>query len=122
MNKYLKIVLYGALIWAVPYVLSMALFPTGIMTSMPDFFKNIMTLSGSAIGLIATILYFGKNKVSIKEAWTVGIIWLVVNWLLDFALLMPYTGYDFGKYFLDIGLSYPAILVGPLAIAYTSKK
>ena len=122
MNKYLKIVLYGALIWLVPYVLSMALFPTGIMTSMPDFFKNLMTLSGSIVGLIATILYFKKNKPSVKEAWMVAVIWLVVNWLLDFALLMPYTGYNFGAYFLDIGIAYPAMLVGPLAIAYTYSK
>ena len=122
MNKYLKIVLYGALIWVVPYALSMALFPSGIMTSMPDFFKNVMTLSGSAIGLIATVMYFKNEKKDIKTAWTVSIIWVVVNWLLDFVLLMPYTGYDFAAYFLDIGISYPAMVIGPLAIAYTSKK
>ncbi|VVB75590.1 Uncharacterised protein [Candidatus Tiddalikarchaeum anstoanum] len=122
MNNYLKIMLYGALIWVVPYALSMALFPTGIMTTMPNLFKNIMTLSGSITGLVATVLYFKKSKTDIRGAWIVVIIWLVVNWLLDFALLMPYTGYDFGKYFLDIGISYPAMVVGPLAIAYTSKK
>lgn len=80
-----------------------------------------MTLSGSIVGFGATIMYFKNEKKDIKNAWTVGIAWLVVNWLLDFALLMPYTGYDFGKYFLEIGLAYFVIPVYPLIVAYTKK-
>ncbi len=116
-------VLFGALIWVVPYTLSMALFPTGILTNNVELFEIIMTLSGSVTALIATIYYFkGEKARDVRTAWTLLLIWVITNWLLDFAFLMPYIGYDFLSYFLELGLGYFAMAAFPLAVAYTQTK
>lgn len=109
------------MVWAVPYIFSIALFPTGIMDSNYPLFKNLMTISGSIMGFIATLMYFKKEKKEIKNAWIAGIVWLIVNWLLDFAFLMPFTGYDFAKYFLEIGVAYLIIPIYPLLVVYSKK-
>lgn len=123
MGKYLKMVLFGALIWLVPYVLAMGLYPSGIMTANPDLFKNIMTISGSVTGLIAAVYYFKdtKEKKLLKEAIMLVAVWLSVCWVLDFAFLIPYTKQSLATYFLNIGISYIASLMPALAIALSKK-
>lgn len=125
MNLYLKMVLYGVLLWVVPYALSMGLYPSGIMTTDYNFFKTIMTLSATAVATIASI-YFARSESKRKNftivAWTTVLVWMIVNWLLDFAFLLPYMPTTtLAVYFSDIGLSYLAAAGPILAIAYTRK-
>ena len=35
-----------------------------------------------------------------------GLVWLAVNWVLDYFFLMPMAKMALGTYFMDIGLRY----------------
>lgn len=120
MNQYLKLALYGLLIWAVPYIISMGLYPTGIMTSEPLFFKSLMVTIGGITGLIASVFYLRSLKnIDLRQAWIAFGVWLIINWVLDFVFLIPYSGQSVLQYFKEIGLDYLAGMSYPLAVAYT---
>ncbi|MBD3311845.1 hypothetical protein GF352_00050, partial [archaeon] len=72
MNKHLRIILFGSLVWAVPYLIAMGLFPTGLMTNDPMLFQTIMSLSAAVTSAVATCYYFwGERKVSVKDGWLI---------------------------------------------------
>lgn len=103
---------YGAILWLIPYVTAIPLLP--LMPSDNVLFKTIMIVVGSLVGAVLTALYFkGVDKDFLREGLTVAAVWIVVNWLLDFAALLPFTDQPLSRYFLEIGLRYTA-MVWPL--------
>lgn len=105
MNKWTKIIVYGLLLWIVPFFAGFLFFP--IMQADEIFFKTIMIVISTLTGMILIIYYF-KNvkKKFIKEAVVVGTSWLLLNWILDLIVLLPMTGQSLDRYFLEIGLRY----------------
>jgi uncharacterized membrane protein YpjA len=89
------------------------------MTSDPAFFKTIMIVSGSLTGMGALVYYF-KNvkKDPLKEGAIIGISWLLINWLLDFLILLPLSKQAVPRYFLEIGLEYLAIPIMAVGAGY----
>lgn len=118
---YVKIVLYGLLLWVIPYVSGMGLY--GVMTTDELFFKTLMVVIGGVSGLIATIgLFRDVKKDLVKTAWITAIVWIMTSWLLDFALLIPWSQQPIDRYFMEIGLRYISMVSMPLTVAYTRKK
>ena len=51
----------------------------------------------------------------VRQGVNVGLIWLAVNWMLDFGILIPMSGMSFENYFMEIGLRYlviPIVAIG----------
>ena len=109
----LKKIGYGCIVWVIPFISAIPLM--GLMESDPIFFKTLMIVIGGIIGAVCVVLYFNKvEKDYLKEGIWLGIVWLVVNWLLDFALLLPLSKMPYLQYFKEIGLRYlfmPAMTV-----------
>ncbi|MBU1617362.1 MAG: hypothetical protein KKF06_06305, partial [Candidatus Margulisbacteria bacterium] len=73
---------YGLIVWAVPYISAIPLL--GLMESDQIFFKTLMIVIGGITSAVCIVLYFNKvEKDYLKEGIWLGIIWLVVNWLMD---------------------------------------
>ncbi len=107
----LKRIAYGAILWLVPYVTAIPLMP--LMQGDNTFFKTIMIVEGSLLGALLTALYFKDvEKDFLREGILLAVIWIAVNWLLDFVALLPFTGQSVPRYFIEIGLRYLA-MVGP---------
>ena len=104
---------YGFIVWLVPYVASIPLL--GLMQTDVHFFKTIMIIVGGLTGAVCVILYFNKvEKNYLEEGIMVGLIWLLINWILDFVALLPLSKMPIDRYFLEIGLRYlvmPAMTV-----------
>ncbi len=108
---------YGAILWAIPYVTAIPLM--GLMKSDPIFFKTIMIVEGALVGAVLTVLYFLAVKSDyLREGMTVAIVWIAVNWLLDFVALLPFSGLTIPRYFIEIGLRYLAIVAPTVAVGY----
>ncbi|MFH1542877.1 MAG: hypothetical protein ABIE84_07315 [bacterium] len=117
----LKKIGYGLVIWVVPFVSAIPLM--GLMTSDPIFFKTLMLVIGGVVGSICTVLYFGKVSGNyINEGIVLGITWLLVNWLLDYFLLLPLSKMSIDRYFMEIGLRYLPMPMTTIVVGYVLAK
>lgn len=121
MNRWLKIIGLGIVTWAVPFILSIPLLP--LMTSDQPFFKTIMIVSGSLTGMAALVYYLKDvKKDPLREGAIIGVSWLLLNWLLDFLILLPLSGQTVPRYFMEIGLEYLSLPIMALGAGYLLQK
>ena len=117
MGRILKLVGYGVLSWAIPYVTSLPLL--GLLRSDPEWFHTIMIVEGSIAGAVLTVLYFkGLDRDFLRHGLIVATVWLGINWGLDFLALLPFTGMSPTRYFMEIGLRYLALAALAVAVGY----
>jgi uncharacterized membrane protein YpjA len=108
---------YGIALWAVPYALSIPLLP--LMKSDPLVFKNIMAITGLVLGSILAILYFRSvERNYLEESALLAVTWVVVNWILDFGGILPFSHQTISEYFTQIGIEYIGIMAPIVAIGY----
>lgn len=116
MNKNLKIILYGFLVWLVPFAVSFIIFP--LRASMRPLFESIMPLVLTIIVVILAYNYLKNLETNlVKEGVLIGLSWLAINIIIDLMLFLPASPMQMNilDYFMDIGLTYviiPVITVG----------
>jgi hypothetical protein len=98
MNKYVKKLLLGLLIWAVPFISSF--FIWDVENNMPSvsmpWFNSIMAFTWAVGFAIALYLYF-KDKES--DGWEAGIIWYIELIVLDLLILVWAFGMSAADYY-----------------------
>jgi uncharacterized membrane protein YpjA len=126
MKKYLKNILYGFLVWLIPFVISIFFFSKeGGLTIDVFLFKTIMIVVGSISVAFLLVFYFKHIMTNyVKEGIIVGIVWFAVNILLDIIILIPMTGMSIADYFPQIGLRYLVMPVMSIVVGVvlTNKK
>jgi Na+/proline symporter len=129
MKKIFKIIGFGIVIWLIPFIASFFLYSrTG--TPMVNVFlvKTIMIVLGAFAGVLLLVIYFkGIEKNHLREGIMVGFTWLIINWLLDFVILLPIAKVNMTIYFSQTGLRYLMIPIISIGMGYildakTSKK
>ncbi|MDO9044940.1 MAG: hypothetical protein Q7U35_06505 [Methanobacteriaceae archaeon] len=119
MNKNLKIILYGFLVWMIPFAISFVVFP--LKTSMRPFFESIMPLVLSMV-VITLAYYYLKDLESnfVKEGFLMGILWFIINIAIDLLMFMPASPMQmsFLNYMMDIGLTYVMVPVITLGMGF----
>ena len=117
MNKYLKICLFGFLIWLIPFIMSFFIF--GLHEDYRPLFESIMAVTVTLSVVIFSILYFKTvDKDYIKEGVIIGMIWLIINLIIDLIIMVLLESpmqMSIGDYMMDIGLTYviiPVITIG----------
>ncbi len=117
----LKKIGYGVVLWVIPYVTAIPLLP--LMRSDLLFFKAIMVVEGLIVGAILAVLYFLRvQKDFLREGIVLGMTWMIVNWILDYVALLPFTKMSLGRYFMEIGIEYIGMAVLTVAIGYVLQK
>ena len=108
---------YGVILWAIPYVTAIPLL--SLRQTDPIFFKAIMVVEGALAGGILSVLYFiGVNGGFLRDGIITSVVWMFVNWGLDFVALLPFTGHTVLRYFVEIGALYLAMAAPLVAIGY----
>jgi hypothetical protein len=74
--------LVGFASWLIPFVISFLIFP--LKKSNAPLFETLMTLVVLITAGVLFQLYFRGRAVSIHEALLVGVMWFVVNLMLDY--------------------------------------
>ena len=119
MNKYVKIGLFGFLIWLIPFMVSFIIFP--LRDSNRPLFESIMPVILTLIVVIFSILYFKKvDIISIKEGFIIGFIWFIISLIIDLLLFIPSSPMQMTlvDYMMDIGFTYLIIITIPLGFSY----
>ncbi|MCB1517426.1 MAG: hypothetical protein KDJ19_07420 [Hyphomicrobiaceae bacterium] len=115
-----KVHVFGLLTWLIPFLAAFPFYSPDQGLLIPiTFFKSIMIVIGSAVGLILLVwLYLDFPKVR-ASGLIIGLYWLALNWVLDILILLPMSGSDIGTWFTDIGLRYLVLPMMAIAICYT---
>lgn len=119
MNKYLKIVLFGFLVWLVPFVVSFFIYP--LKTAGSPLFESIMPLVITIIVVALTFLYLKSIETSfIKEGFIIGAVWFILNIAIDLILFLPPSPMQMTltNYMMDIGITYLMIPVITIGMGY----
>lgn len=117
-----KALLYGFLLWLIPFVVSVLIF--SIHDTNRPLFESIMPVTGTTTAVILSVLYFKKMKFDfLSTGIKVGLIWLAVSLALDFVMFsqgpMKMALLD---YVYDIGITYLAIPIVPIGFGYLLEK
>ena len=123
MNFTVKTILYGILVWLVPFIIAIPFYsPDGTLLIDVHFFKTIMIVTGGAIGAILLIRLFSEiSDRYVRNGWIIGAIWLIINWILDLGILLPLNGMDISTYVGEIGLRYLMILIMSVMAGYIAE-
>ena len=120
MQSIKKNILYGFLVWVIPFLSSFPFFTReGEMLIDKIFFKTIMIIIGTLVGVFLIVNYFKSvEKNYIKEGVLLGLSWLFINWGLDIVVLIPMANMTYSNYFIEIGLRYLSFPIMTVGIAY----
>lgn len=120
MNRYLKIVLYGFMLWLIPFIVSALIFP--LRASDRPLFESIMPVIIVIWTVFFSIIYLLSQNLVVKkggylrEGILIGLAWIAMSIVFDLVIfifgpikmsLMDYT-YDIAFTYLIM----PAITTG----------
>lgn len=121
MNKNLKIILFGFLVWLIPFAVSFFIYP--LKASIYPLFESIMSILIAVAAVIFSYFYFkGIETNFVREGIVTGIVWFVIVIVIDLLIFMPSSPMhmDFTDYMMTIGVKYliiPVVTIGSGYIA-----
>jgi len=121
-NKNLKIILFGFLVWLIPFLVAFVIFP--LRTSMRPLFESIMPLTLTIVVIILAYYYLKNIEVDfVKEGVIIGIVWFIIDIAIDLVMFLPASPMQmsFADYMMDIGLTYVMIPVITIGMGYMAK-
>jgi len=114
MNKILKIILFGFLVWLLPSLITVVL---NFFSSIFIIFEIISGVSIAVTVIAFSYLYLKNIKAEfIKEGVLIGVLWLIISIFLDILMIMVgITDLSLNRYAMDVAPLYiiiPAITIG----------
>jgi len=122
MNKNLKIILFGFLVWLIPFLVAFVIFP--LRASMRPLFESIMPLTLTIVVVILAYYYLKNIKANfVKESVIIGFTWFIIDIAIDLVMFLPASPMQmsFVDYMMDIGLTYVMIPVITIGMGYMAK-
>ncbi len=122
MNKNLKIVLFGFLVWLIPFAVSFFIYP--IKTPMYSLFESIMSILIAVSAVIFSCLYFRSIETNfVMEGVVTGIVWFVIAVVMDLLMFLPASPMHMGftDYMMAVGVKYLIILVITIGSGYMAQ-
>ena len=116
MNRVIKIVGFGFLMWLVPFIVSLIIYP--LKTSFNPLFESIMPVVITLTVVFLAVAYFKDvNTNFLQEGSIIGVSWFLISISIDLILFLPSSPMQmiFTNYMIDIGLTYfiiPPVTVG----------
>lgn len=115
MNRYLKMGLFGFLIWLIPFVVSVLIFPLRAMQR--PLFESIMPVVIAIWTVFFAVIYLSGLKSDFqKEGIALGVAWLLISIILDqLIFIVGPLKMSLWDYATDIGVTYfmiPTITFG----------
>jgi len=115
MKKLSKLLLYGFLIWMIPFAVSVLKFP--LHDRERPLFESVMPVVIAACAAIFSVLYLAEaSSEFLREGVRIGAVWLATSLILDMlSVLAGPMKMPLIEYVKDIGLTcliIPSIAVG----------
>lgn len=119
-----RLIGFGILTWLLPFLLSLLFYsPEGVPLSDVFLIKTILLVFSTALGVALILVYFGNIHAHfVREGILLGIVWLLINWVLDILILLPLAGMDVGTYMAQVGARYLNIPIIAVGIGYAAEQ
>lgn len=123
-NHFVKGLVFGIISWLVPFLLSFGFYkPGGELAIDYDLFKSIMVVVSSITGVVLLSLYSKHLEAEpMSRSIMVGVLWFVINILMDVIILIPMSVMTYQHYFYSIGIRYLTIPAFSIGVGYILKK
>lgn len=120
-----KILWYGFLTWFIPFLSSIPFVdPQGNFIIDQIFFKSIMIVIGSFVGVLFAVLAF--QRVSSKYLYfgiKIGMTWIILNWMFDLILVLSgFFQMSIWVWFSQIGLRYVVLPIFTIGLGVVLEK
>ena len=124
MKQVLRLIRFGVLSWAVPFISAMFFFtPDGQLAIDKTLFKSIMIVIGTFTAAAILIWYFKAVYAEyLKESIIIALVLLMTNCILDILVLLPMSGMSFNSWVAEIGLRYLAIPAMSITVGYVAEQ
>ncbi len=114
MNKNVKIINYGLLVWLIPSLITVIL---GSFIAAMNIFEIVSAVAIAVTVIVFSYLYLkGITENFIKEGLLIGISWLIINIVLDIILILlgisQLTLNNYAMYVAPLYVIIPAITIG----------
>ena len=122
MNKNLKIVLFGFLIWLIPFAASFFIYP--LKAPMYSLFESVMSVLIAIAAVIFSYLYFKDIKTNfVMEGIITGIVWFIIAIVIDLLMFMPASPMhmNFNDYMMTVGVKCLIIPVVTIGTGYVAQ-
>jgi hypothetical protein len=123
MNKYLKLCLFGFLIWLIPFLVSFLI--SSLRETNRPLFESIMPIILTVTTIVFSILYLKKIKENqVNESILAGLIWFCISIIIDLIMFLPESPMQmtFIDYIMDIGITYLIIPIVAIGLGYMMEK
>jgi len=120
MKNTLRLLLLGLMTWAIPFFAAFFFMDqTGQLSIDMYLFKTIMIIVGGITGAFAIVLYFKKHENRyLNQGVISGLVWFIINVILDLVTLVPMSKMSYSDYFNQIGLRYLMIPIMCIMVGY----
>ncbi len=122
MKSIKRTILYGFLLWLIPFVVSIPIFP--LKEAQSPVFETIMPIVLTICVVFFSLLYFRKmNSGYLSESIKLGIIWFVISIIIDLPMFMwgPMK-MSVINYMMDIGFTYLIYPIVTIGVGYSLEK
>lgn len=114
--------LLGLASWFVPFIVSFLFVDSAGQFVVPQpLFKSLMVVVFGGFGTVLLVLAFRRLTPSARTGLVLGCYWLLINVVLDLAILVPLIGMPVVTYFYDIGLRYLLIPIISTALGVVAE-
>lgn len=111
-----KALLYGFLVWLIPFVVAFLIYP--IHETNRPLFESIMPVLITFCVVLFSLIYFRNIETQhLREGVLLGVIWFFISLVIDLFMFMEGPmKMEFLDYMADIGVTY--ILIPIITIGY----
>lgn len=97
--------IYGFLLWLIPFVISIGIFP--FKKTEPALFQSLMTVISVITVVILSSLYFKKTEGNLKEGIFIGALFMAISLAFDyFMFIWGPIKMSVPAYIKEIGIAY----------------
>jgi hypothetical protein len=108
MDRNMKIIVSGLIVWLVPFLISVLLYPQGQPIYDLQTIKSVFIVIGGLVGALLALWYLRDVKKDFaREGAILGIAWFIINSALDILVLVGILkGMDLATWAGQIGIRY----------------
>lgn len=115
MTSWRRALLFGFLVWLVPFVVALVAYP--LKESWRSLFESIMPVTLTLVVVPCAVVYLRRVRSGLlKEGILLGVLWMAMSVMIDLPLMLnPPMNYTLIESAADIGLTYvmmPIITIG----------
>jgi hypothetical protein len=121
MSSWVKAILWGLVVWLIPFVVAVLIFP--LKQNCRPLFESIMPVTLAAVVVFCAAWYFRRVQGAfVRQGILLGVIWLGMSVLIDLPLMLsPPISMTPLDYAADVGSTYLIMPVITVGIAFAAR-